>query len=69
MASDTNRQIEGEGNKSADRHYRDAAEKHARSDENRKAAEQAGEAVEGEEGEELERAREKTASHEPGSSH
>jgi len=69
MASDTNRQIEGEGNKSADRHYREAAEKHAKTDENRKAAERAEQAVEREEGEELERAREKTGSHEPGSSH
>lgn len=69
MASDTNQQIEGEGNKSADQNYREAAEKHADTDDNRKAAQKAEEAIEGAEGEELEKARESTASHEPGSSH
>lgn len=68
MANDEQK-IEGEGNKSADRNYRREAEKHAQTDENRSAAKEAEEAVEGEEGEELERARKRTASHEPGSSH
>lgn len=62
-------EMEGEGNKSADRHYREAAEKHARSGENRRAAKRAAKALDTEEGRELEDARERTKKHEPGGRH
>lgn len=69
MTAEQKSQIEGEGNKSADRHYREEARKHADTRDNRRAAKEAEEAVEGSEAEELERARKETASHEPDSSH
>lgn len=60
---------EGEGNRTADRHYREAAEKHAKKGENRRAAKRARDALETDEGRELEDARERTKGHEPGSRH
>jgi hypothetical protein len=51
---------EGEGNKSADREYRQAATRHAVSPKSEKMAREAEEAIEGNEAEELEEAREST---------
>jgi hypothetical protein len=51
---------EGEGNKSADREYRQAATRHAASPKSEKMAREAEEAIEGEEGAELEEARQAT---------
>lgn len=51
---------EGEGNKTADREYRQAATRHAASPKSEKMAREAEEAVDGEEGEELEAARQET---------
>jgi hypothetical protein len=48
---------EGEGNKTADREYRQAATRHAASPKSEKKAREAEEAIEGEEAEELEEAR------------
>ena len=62
-------EMEGEGNKTADRHYREGAEKHAKKGENRRAAKRARDALDTDEGRELEDAREQTKNHEPGSRH
>jgi hypothetical protein len=51
---------EGEGNKTADREYRQAATRHAASPKSEKMAREAEEAIEGEEGKELEEARQST---------
>ena len=51
---------EGEGNKTADREYRQAATRHAVSPKSEKMAREAEEALEGEEAEELEQARQST---------
>jgi hypothetical protein len=51
---------EGEGNKTADREYRQAATRHAASPKSEKMAREAEEAIEGDEGKELEEAREST---------
>lgn len=45
MAHDE-KQLQGEGNREADRHYREGAQKHAQSEKSKAAAEQAREAVE-----------------------
>jgi hypothetical protein len=54
---------EGEGNKSADREYRQAATRHAASPKSEKKAREAEEALETEEGAELEEARQSTKQH------
>jgi hypothetical protein len=53
---------EGEGNKTADREYREAATRHAVSPKSEKMAREAEKALDGEEGKELEKARESTKS-------
>jgi hypothetical protein len=49
-------ELEGDGNRSADRHYREAASKHATSDASKRAIQAAERAPEGDEKEELEAA-------------
>jgi hypothetical protein len=51
---------EGEGNKTADREYRQAATRHAVSPKSEKMAREAEQALDGDEAEELEEAREST---------
>lgn len=58
-------EMEGEGNKSADRHYREGAERHAKDPESSRKAREAAEALEGEEGRELDEARRESGGHEP----
>ena len=62
-------EMEGEGNKSADRHYRAAAEKHANSPENRRAAKRAARALDTDEARDLDEARERSKAHEPDGRH
>ena len=50
------REMQGEGNRTADRKYRESATRHAQSGKSEEAAKQAKRAVEGAEGEELSRA-------------
>jgi hypothetical protein len=52
-SASTENKNEGEGNRTADRHYRNAATKYAESGASEEAARDAEEALEGEEGEEL----------------
>lgn len=59
-------EMEGEGNKSADRHYRDSAERHSKTPESKRKAREAAEALDREEGRELEKARRESGEHEPG---
>jgi hypothetical protein len=59
-------QNQGEGNKTADREYRQAATEHAQSDKSKPKADEAKRAVEGQENEELEKARKDTGSRQPG---
>lgn len=49
---------EGEGNKTADRHYREGVRQHIESGKSEPAAKEAKRAVEGEQGDELRRAQE-----------
>jgi hypothetical protein len=60
MADPNTPKNEGEGNKTADREYRQAATRHAVSPKSEKMAREAEEALEGEEGKELEEARQST---------
>lgn len=52
-SSSTETKNEGEGNRTADRHYREAAKKYAESGASEDAAREAEESLEGEEAEEL----------------
>lgn len=56
-------QNQGEGNKTADREYREAATRHAQSNKSKPKAEEARRAIDDEEGEELEQARRETGAH------
>jgi hypothetical protein len=60
MADPNTPKNEGEGNKTADREYRQAATRHAVSPKSEKMAREAEEALDGEEGKELEEARQST---------
>jgi hypothetical protein len=58
MGKQSQPQNQGEGNREADRQYRDAASKHAQSGKAESEARDAEEALDGEEGEELSQAEE-----------
>lgn len=60
MAKPDTSRNEGEGNKTADREYRQAATRHAASPKSEDKAREAEEAIEGAEGKELEAARKST---------